>query len=100
MSWYRWEGDDLILRLRIQPRANRDGFVGVVGNCLKVRITAAPVEGEANVRLIRFLAQQFGTSKANVALLQGHKGKIKVLRIQAPAKTPTGLEIQPPSECS
>lgn len=98
MSWYRWDGDDLILRLRIQPRASHDGFAAVVDNCLKVRIAAAPVEGEANVRLIGFLAQQFGTAKAKVVLLRGHKGKTKVVRIRAPAKTPAGLEIRLPSE--
>jgi uncharacterized protein (TIGR00251 family) len=98
MSWYRWDGDDLILHLRIQPRASRDGFAGIADNRLKVRIAAAPVEGEANARLISFLAQQFGMAKAKVVLLRGHKGKIKVVRIQAPAKTPAGLEIRLPSE--
>lgn len=98
MSWYRWDGEDLILRLRIQPRASRDGFAAIVDNCLKVRIAAAPVEGEANAHLISFLAQQFGTARAQVVLLQGHKGKIKVLRIRTPARTPAGLEIRLPSE--
>lgn len=98
MSWYRWDGDDLILRLRIQARASRDEFTGLVGDCLKVRIAAAPVEGKANVRLIGFLAEEFGTVKANVVLLRGHKAKIKVVRIAAPAKIPAGLEIRPASE--
>lgn len=97
MSWYRWDGDDLILHLRIQARGGRDGFAAVVGDCLKVRIAAAPVEGQANARLVGFLAQQFGVAKAKVVLLQGHKGKIKVVRIRAPAKTPGGLEIGLPS---
>ncbi len=94
MSWYRWDGGDLILRLQIQTRANRDGFAGIVGDCLKVRIAAAPVDGEANARLISFLAQQFGTAKTKVELLQGHKGKIKVARVRAPARTPAGLGVR------
>ena len=98
MSWYRWDGDDLILRLQIQARAGRDGFAGVVGDCLKVRIAAAPVKGEANTRLIAFLAQEFGTVKTGVALLRGHQAKIKVLRLAAPARLPAGLEIRPASE--
>ena len=99
MSWYRWHGHDLILRLRIQARASRDGFAGPVGDCLKIRIAAAPVEGEANARLIGFLAEEFATAKANVVLLRGHKAKIKLVRIAAPAKIPAGLEIRPVNEC-
>ena len=98
MSWYRWDGDDLILHLRIQARAGRDGFAAVVDECLKVRIAAAPVEGKANARLISFLAHEFGAAKSNVVLLQGHKGKTKVVRIRAPARTPAGLEIRLPRE--
>ena len=98
MPWHRWEGADLILQVQVQPRASRDEFAGVVGDCLKVRITAAPVAGEANVRLISFLAQQFGTAKERVALLQGHKGKVKVIRIQAPTRTPAELELQLPGQ--
>ena len=59
MPWFRWQGNDLILRLRITARAGRDGFVGVVNDCLKVRIAAAPVQGRANAHLIDFLARQF-----------------------------------------
>jgi hypothetical protein len=28
MSWYRWQGADLLLTIRLQPRASRDEIVG------------------------------------------------------------------------
>lgn len=93
MSWFHWDGEDLILQVKVQPRASRDEFVGVIGERLKVRITAAPVEGQANDHLINFLARQFGTPRARITLVQGSKGKTKVLRIQTPAKTPPQLDI-------
>lgn len=43
-SWYRWEAQDLLLNLRIQPRASQDQFVSPLGDCYKVSITAPPVE--------------------------------------------------------
>jgi uncharacterized protein len=93
MSWFHWDGEDLILQVKLQPRASRDEFAGVVDERLKVRVTAAPVDGQANDHLINFLARQFGTPKARITLVQGHKSKTKILRIQAPAKTPPQLDI-------
>lgn len=93
MPWFRWQGNDLILRLRITARAGRDGFVGVVNDCLKVRIAAAPVQGRANAHLIDFLARQFDIPRARITLVQGHKGKTKLLRLKAPAKIPPELGI-------
>jgi len=47
MSFYHWENEDLILNVHIQPRASQTGIVGVHGETLKVKITAAPVNGKA-----------------------------------------------------
>lgn len=91
MPWFRWEGNDLILRLRVTARASRDGFVGVVNDCLKVRIAAPPVQGRANEHLIDFIARQFDTPRTRINLVQGHKGKTKVLRLRTPAKIPPEL---------
>jgi len=38
-----WQGEDLILRVRVQPKASRDEICGLQGEALKVRITAPPV---------------------------------------------------------
>ena len=96
MPWYRWEGNDLILRLRVIARASRDGFVGVVNDCLKVRIAAAPVQGQANTELTKFFAKRFGVAKHHVSVLQGEKSKTKLVRIQAPTKIPSDLGILSP----
>lgn len=86
--WYRWEGDDLVLAVRLLPRAGRDELVGPEGDRLKVRITAPPVEGKANAHLRRFLGELFGVSPSRVELLAGEHAREKRLRIRAPAKLP------------
>lgn len=91
-SWCRWEGDNLFLQVRIQPKASRDELVGVHDECLKVRITAPPVDGRANAHLVGFLAKQFGVSKSRVALIKGQTSKTKTLRIVAPAKLPEAIQ--------
>ncbi|HBH36254.1 MAG TPA: YggU family protein [Gammaproteobacteria bacterium] len=88
-SWYQWDGGDLTLYLRIQPRASRDEFAGPYGDRqYRIRITAPPVDGKANQHLMRFLAKAFGVAKSRVELLSGGSGRDKVVRIPRPVKFP------------
>jgi uncharacterized protein len=87
-SWYRWEHKDLLLNLRIQPRARQDEFVAPHGDHYKVRITAPPVEGKANAHLLRFLAKSFGVSRSNVSLISGAASRNKGVRIKDPQIIP------------
>ena len=57
--YLKQDADDLLLRLVLQPKASRDAFVGLLGDELKVAITAPPVDGQANKHLIKFLSKQF-----------------------------------------
>ena len=91
MSWYRWDGDDLLIRVRVQPRASCDEFAETAGDQLKVRITAPPVEGKANAHLARFLAKAFGVPKAQVHLSSGANSRNKRFRIAAPRILPPAV---------
>ena len=91
-AFYQWLGDTLELKVRVQPRAGRDEIVGPLGGDLKVRIAAPPVDGEANARLIRFLARTFGVPRSRVSLIGGEKGRSKQLRIEAPTRLPEPID--------
>lgn len=95
MSWHAWQGDDLLLVLRIQPRASRDEIVGPHGDSLKVRITAPPVDGKANQHLRRFIAKAFGVAPSSVHLVSGETGRDKRLRIEKPQRIPANCPIPP-----
>lgn len=95
-DWYRWEGEDLRLRVQVRPRAGRDEITGPAGGRLKVRITAPPVEGRANRHLTAFLARQFGVAKSRVRLEQGEKGRAKTFLIEAPRRLPEASGIRRP----
>ncbi|MBK1648699.1 DUF167 family protein [Rhabdochromatium marinum] len=92
MDWYQWQGGDVILRVRVQPRARRDGFAEPLGEAIKLQLRAPPVDGKANASLIAFLAKAFGVSRAEVTLLSGEHSRTKRLRIQAPQALPAGIE--------
>jgi uncharacterized protein len=89
-GWYRWDAADLVLTLRVQPRAARDALVPAETR-LRVRITAAPVDGAANSHLLKYLAQEFGVASSSVRLLRGTRSRDKVVRIVLPRLLPATL---------
>lgn len=78
--------DGLRLSVRLTPRGGRDAIDGVEilsdGRAvLKVRVRAAPSEGEANAALIALLARQLGVSRSAVTLATGATARVKLLAI-------------------
>lgn len=94
-AYYRWQKQSLILLCQLQPGASRDEFSGCHNGRLKIRITAAPVEGKANRHLIRFIASQFGVAKSTVSITRGEHSRLKTLRIGQPETVPAILDITP-----
>lgn len=90
-GWYRWEGKDLLLSLKVQPRASADAIGEVAGDHLRVRLTAPPVEGKANAQLRRFLAKVFAVPQNQVELVSGDQARLKRIRIRAPTRVPDWL---------
>ncbi|MDG9929795.1 MULTISPECIES: DUF167 domain-containing protein [Pseudomonas] len=97
MSWFRWDGEDLILDCHLQPRASKDEFAGLHGERMKIRLTAPPVEGKANAHLMAFLAAAFGVAKSQVSLESGELNRQKRVRVRAPRTLPDlpGLTVRP-----
>lgn len=95
MSYFRWDGEDLILDCHLQPAARSDEFAGLHGERLKIRLTAPPVEGKANAALMAFLGKAFGVAKSQVSLLSGDLNRQKRVRIQSPKKLPDLPELKP-----
>lgn len=93
-AWCQWQGDDLMLDCRLQPKASTDEFVGEHDGQLKIRITAPPVDGKANAHLVKFLAKSFGVTQQQVIIERGESGRSKRIRIRAPNKFPANLQIQ------
>lgn len=81
MPFFSTQGNDLLLRCLIQPKASRDEISGVQDERLKIRISAAPVDGKANTHLIRFLADVLDVPRSRIELVNGDTGKRKTLRI-------------------
>jgi hypothetical protein len=94
MSFYEWQGKDLVIRLKVQPRASDDAFAEVMDDRIKLRLTAPPVNGKANIHLIRYLSRIFKVPKGQVLILSGEKGREKRVRIVAPRALPGIIQSQ------
>ena len=88
-----WQGDTLILQILLQPKASANAFVGPHEGRLKIRLTAPPIDGQANQALITFIAKAFKVPKNQVVLLKGELSRQKTLAITAPKLLPEGLML-------
>lgn len=59
-------------------------MVGTHGEELKVQISAPPVDGKANVELVRLVARELGVSRAAVRVRRGQTGRSKVVAVDDP----------------
>ncbi|CAN0557360.1 unnamed protein product, partial [Laminaria digitata] len=49
--------EQIRLRLKAVPGASRDSIAGILGDRLKVRVSAAPEGGRANTAIVKLLAK-------------------------------------------
>ena len=75
-------GDAVHLSVKVQPRASRNEIVGAVGNELRIKVTAPPVEAAANEALLALLADKLGCPRGAVRLVRGHTSRHKTVAIQ------------------
>ncbi len=83
-SYLSAKGEDTLLFAHVQPRAAKNGFCGLFGQRLKMRISSPPLEGEANRECIAFLAASLGISKSQIKLLKGGQSRDKTFVISRP----------------
>jgi len=67
--------------VRVTARASKSEIVGALGDALKVRIAAPPVDGAANAELIKVFAKLFDVSRAQVEITGGQTSKTKQIKI-------------------
>ena len=89
--WYRKEGENFILTLHVQPGAKKTEIAGMHGDALKIRLSAPPVEGQANARLIAYLAERFEVPARRVILKQGETSRRKIVLISGSGIHPDSL---------
>jgi uncharacterized protein len=67
--------------VRVQPRARKNAITGVVGDFLKLALTAPPVEGKANQACIEYLEEFLNVPRGSVTMVGGQNSRNKVIRV-------------------
>jgi uncharacterized protein (TIGR00251 family) len=69
------------IAVKVVPRAARDEIVGWLGDVLKVRIAAPPIDGRANAALEALLAAALGLPRRAVHVTSGHGAARKLVAV-------------------
>lgn len=67
--------------VKVSPRSSKNEVVKISEGEYKIKITAPPVDGEANAMLIKVLSDYFKVAKSNIIIVGGKSAKIKIVDI-------------------
>lgn len=82
----------LFLKILAKPGANQNSVTDISNEGIGIKIAAAPVDGEANSELIKFISKLFGIRKSDINLDKGSKSRSKILKISGGITKETILE--------
>lgn len=67
--------------IRVFPKSSKNEVVKISDGEYKVKLTAPPVNGEANKMLIKILADYFDIPKSSISIVGGKSVKMKMVDI-------------------
>lgn len=67
--------------VRVVPRSSRNAVGPYADGVLRVRVTAAPVDGKANVAVCKLLADALGIPKRAVRVVSGDTARTKLVEL-------------------
>ncbi len=70
-----------MLLVKLQPRASRNEIGEPLGDELKIKVTAPPVDSAANLALIELLAETLGCARGQLELIRGRTSRHKTIMI-------------------
>jgi uncharacterized protein (TIGR00251 family) len=73
--------DGVLLSVKLQPRASANEIGEPLGNELRIKVTAPPVDAAANEALVRLLADTFDCPRNRVELVRGHTSRHKTIKL-------------------
>jgi uncharacterized protein YggU (UPF0235/DUF167 family) len=70
------------ITIKVKTNSKIEGVEKSADNTYVVRTRVAPVEGQANLRVIELLAQYFKLPKSSIKIVRGLKSKNKIFEIK------------------
>jgi uncharacterized protein len=80
-GFLRVQADGVLLSVKLQPRASANEIGDALGNELRIKVTAPPVDAAANEALVKLLALQLHCPRNRVDIVRGHTSRHKTLKL-------------------
>jgi uncharacterized protein len=80
-GFLRVQSDGVLLSVKLQPRASKNEIGQPLGDELRIKVTAPPVDAAANEALVRLLADVLDCHRNCVELVRGHTSRHKTIRL-------------------
>jgi uncharacterized protein (TIGR00251 family) len=74
--------DGVLLSVKVQPRASRNEIGEPLGDTLRIRVTAPPIDSAANDAVVKLLAGALGIGRGSVEVVRGRTSRHKLIRIR------------------
>jgi uncharacterized protein (TIGR00251 family) len=87
-------GNGVELHINVLPRSSRNAVVGFQDNCLKIKITKPPVDGQANAACCRLLSELFNIPASKVTVVRGHSSRRKTVRLEGLSPAEAGKVLE------
>ncbi len=87
----------VLLAVKAVPGASRDQIVGVLGDRLKVRVSAPPEGGQANKAICALIAAALGVRTRDVQVMQGLSSAEKTVRVQGVDAASVRAKLEAPA---
>ena len=88
-------GESCTIKVWVQPKSSRNQVDGFQDGALRVRVTAAPTEGQANAAVIAILAKTLGVSKSRLEIIRGYSSRDKVVSVDRLTEQEVQRKIEP-----
>ena len=80
-GFLRAQPDGTLLSVKLQPRASSNAIGEPLGDELRIKVTAPPVDAAANEALVQLLADRLDCARGRVELVRGGKSRHKVVKL-------------------
>ena len=70
-----------MLTVKAVPGSSKDAIAGILGDMLKIKVSAAPEKGKANKSIIALLSKKLGIAKKDIEIISGTTAAVKQIQI-------------------
>ena len=72
----------IVFEIKVIPGSSKTAVSGLLGEKIKIKISAAAEKGKANKCLIELLSKQLGVKKNAIRIISGQTSPVKQVQVQ------------------